>query len=376
MSSAGAAEAQAAPAFLRNLWYQAAGASEIRAGRLCRRVLLGEPVLLGRTRDKRAFALRDICPHRGVPLSAGRLIARDTIECAYHGWRFTPNGVCTAIPSLVEAQEVDPSRIRVRSYPLREQDGLLWLFMAASGQENMPPSFDPPKVPLPGDTVPQLVETQLFGCAMDNAVIGLMDPAHGPFVHQAWYWRSRNSIHAKAKRFAPSARGFAMVAHKPSSNSFAYRILGADVSTEIRFELPGIRFEHIKAGANEIVGLTTCTPIDADSTEVTQTFYWNRAWLNLCKPFFRPFARAFLGQDRAMVELQREGLRFNPAPYAHPGRGRARDVVSAAQEIMGRLRRERRSRSRTRCRRQRSDGEAELLKDHPRIAEGSKFFPG
>lgn len=308
----GAAETESgAPVFLRNLWYRAAAANSLGSGRLCRQVLLGEPVLIGRMRDGRAFALRDICPHRGVPLSAGRVLAENTLECAYHGWRFASDGRCTAIPSLVDGQDFDPSRIRVRSYPLREQDGLLWVYMAASGRETAPPALDPPRIPLE-NAHPRFVETQRFGCAMDQAVVGLMDPAHGPFVHDAWYWRSRKSIHAKAKRFAPAPRGFTMVAHPPSSNSFAYRLLGGDVSTEIRFELPGIRFEHIRAGAKEVIGLTTCTPVDTETTEVTQTFYWNRDWLSLARPLFRPFARAFLAQDRSMVELQREGLKFNP----------------------------------------------------------------
>lgn len=306
-----AAEARNPSAFLRNLWYRAAQASDLRCGRMVRRVLLGEPVLLGRTQDDQPFALRDICPHRGVPLSAGKICSDSTIECAYHGWRFAPDGTCRAIPSLVEGQDMESSRIRVRSYPLSVQDGQLWVYMAAASGSDAPES-SPPKIPLAGNPIPRLRETQIFRCAMDHAVVGLMDPAHGPFVHQAWYWRSRHSIHEKTKKFAPSLRGFSMVAHRPSSNSFAYRILGGDVSTEIRFELPGVRFEHIRAGKNEVVGLTTCTPIDDITTEVTQTFYWNRAWLGLLKPAFRPFMRAFLGQDRAMVELQREGLRFNP----------------------------------------------------------------
>ncbi|HUJ45554.1 MAG TPA: Rieske (2Fe-2S) protein, partial [Rhizomicrobium sp.] len=66
-----AAGAHDAPLFLRDLWYMAALSSSLRAGGLRRQMLLGEPVLIGRMKDGRAFALRDICPHRGVPLSGG-----------------------------------------------------------------------------------------------------------------------------------------------------------------------------------------------------------------------------------------------------------------------------------------------------------------
>lgn len=300
------------PLFLRDLWYMATHAATLKAGQLRREMLLGEPVLIGRMRDGNAFALRDICPHRGVPLSAGRVMPENTVECPYHGWRFKADGGCTLIPSLVDGQSMDPTRIRVRSYPVREQDGLIWVYMPLNERDTAPPRIEPPKVPLKGDVRPRFIEKQDFRCSIDHAVVGLMDPAHGPFVHQAWWWRTQTSMHAKAKKYAPIPMGFEMVPHKPSSNSFAYKLLGGDVTTEITFELPSVRFEHIRAGRHEVVGLTTCTPRDSETTEVTQTFYWTNPVLNVIKPFFRPFARAFLGQDRAMVELQREGLKFNP----------------------------------------------------------------
>jgi phenylpropionate dioxygenase-like ring-hydroxylating dioxygenase large terminal subunit len=62
----------------------------------------------------------------------------------------------------------------------------------------------------------------------------------------------------------------------------------------------------------DVVGLTTTTPIDADTTQVTQVFYWPW-WLGILKPFFWAFGRTFLSDDRKMVELQREGLKFNPS---------------------------------------------------------------
>ena len=96
-----------------------------------REMLLGEPVLLGRLKSGEAFALRDICPHRGVPLSAGRILANNTVECPYHGWRFKKDGACSKIPSLTGHEDLDEENIRVRSYPVREQDGLIWVYMAA-----------------------------------------------------------------------------------------------------------------------------------------------------------------------------------------------------------------------------------------------------
>ena len=151
---------------------------------------------------------------------------------------------------------------------MREQDGLIWVYFAADPKSDAGPVLDPPRIPLgaaDGRAVPRFVEAQLFPCEVDHAVVGLMDPAHGPFVHNAWWWRREASIHAKEKHHAPSLRGFTMVSHKPSSNSFVYKVLGGDLTTEIRFELPSLRFEHIRAGKREVLGFTAVTPKDADA---------------------------------------------------------------------------------------------------------------
>ena len=288
--------------------------ASLKRGSMRREMLCGEPVLLGREISGKIFALRDICPHRAAPLSAGR-IREGTVECPYHGWRFKPDGVCAHIPSVLQEGDIDVSRIKVRSYPAKEQDGLIWVYFAADAKSQAAPILEPPRIPIgagDGDALPRFVEAQLFPCEVDHAVVGLMDPAHGPFVHNAWWWRREASIHAKEKHHAPSPRGFTMATHKPSSNSFAYKILGGDLTTEIRFELPSLRFEHIRAGKREVLGFTAVTPQDAHQTLVTQVFYWTMPWLAAIKPFFRPFARAFLGQDRRIVELQNQGLKFSP----------------------------------------------------------------
>ena len=122
-----------APEWLRDLWYLALPSKQLKPGKMLAKSILGEPVLLARGDDGQAFALRDICPHRGIPLSCGRFDGRE-VECCYHGWRFDGTGTCTAIPSLVADQAIKVDRIKVRRYPIAEQQGLVWIFIGEAAQ--------------------------------------------------------------------------------------------------------------------------------------------------------------------------------------------------------------------------------------------------
>ena len=89
--------------FVADAWYFVALGRDVAPASLKRYEIMGEPVLIGRTRAGQVYAMRDICPHRAAPLSAGRLVEKpgegETIECPYHGWRFRPDGVCARISS-------------------------------------------------------------------------------------------------------------------------------------------------------------------------------------------------------------------------------------------------------------------------------------
>lgn len=293
--------------YLRNLWYMGAISQSIYYGEMKRVMLLGEPVLIGRTKKGAAFALRDVCPHRAVPLSKGKLLSDDTVECPYHGWRFRADGGCALIPSLLDDQKLDLKNYTVRSYPVIEQDGLIWIYVTTKEGEPVPKDRLPPKMPI-NKAKPRWVESQAFPCSIDHAVVGLMDPAHGPYVHGRWWWRKKPQL--KEKDHAPLSMGFEMCRHRPTK--LWYKIL-YDPGVQIKFELPSTRIEHISGfflwRRIDVIGLTTCTPTDDDSTQVTQVFYWP-IWLSFIKPLFWAFGRTFLGDDRRIVEIQRDGLKF------------------------------------------------------------------
>lgn len=296
--------------FLRDIWHFAGLGADVPAGRLRRVEIMGEPIALARTRQGEVFALRDICPHRAAPLSAGRITNAGLVECPYHGWRYGADGACAAIPSLVDGQDIDVGRIRVRRYPAIESQGLIFVWMA--GEADGAPDEPPPVFPGAVGGRPKLVDRLVFDAHIDHAVVGLMDPTHGPYVHQNWWWRSAASQHEKAKAFEPREAGFAMVRHAPSSNSYAYKILGGAPATEISFRLPGLRWEHIEVGRRQVLALTCLTPLDEARTRITQIIWSDHPAFVLLKPFIAGAARKFLRQDGAMVDLQKPGLEHDP----------------------------------------------------------------
>ena len=302
--------------FLKDIWYFAAMSADLKRGRLARYEILGEPVALGRSPAGELVALRDICPHRAAPLSAGRFhreaTGAESVECPYHGWRFGRDGACVAIPSLTEADAFDISRVGVRAHPVAESQGMVFIWVAEDPRE---PATPPPPPVFQGVVggAPRLVDRMEFAAHIDHAVVGLMDPAHGPFVHRQWWWRSHASMHEKAKRFEPGVEGFVMVRHAPSRNSRAYALLGGTPMTEISFRLPGLRWEHVWAGKRQVLSLTCLTPLDETRTAITQIVWSDHPIFALAAPFIRAGARRFLEQDGDMVELQNQGLKYDPA---------------------------------------------------------------
>lgn len=303
------------PYFLRNIWYYALPSDRLQPGKMVAKTLLGEPILFGRDRQGKAFAMRDICPHRGIPLSYGKFDGCE-VECCYHGWRFDPQGHCTAIPALTDdqASDLDLQRLRIKPYPVQEAQGNLWIYMPEDPRAIDPvPVMDIPLVPDFGDRPYQSVDVFHFPCYVDHAVIGLMDPAHGPFVHQVWWWRPKTALFEKAKAFGPKPYGFAMLRHKLLRQSLIYRLLGGTPEVEITFRLPGVRIEHIKTAKHTVCNLTAVTPISETETEVTTLFYWTVPWINLLRPILKPLVTVFMNQDRDVVIKQQDGLKYDPS---------------------------------------------------------------
>jgi phenylpropionate dioxygenase-like ring-hydroxylating dioxygenase large terminal subunit len=309
-------------------WYPALRAEGLKRGKTSVTTLLGIPMLLGRKSDGTLFAMRDLCPHRGIPLSAGWFDG-ETVQCKYHGWRFEPcSGRCEEIPSLTSFDDLVPTKIYANSFPVVERDGYAWVYVPETGAGRITDLVALPPVPeLPkfGKRFRSAHLQADLPCNVDHGIIGLMDPAHGPFVHRAWWWRSAASIHEKTKMFEPLEdsehdgfnAGFRMSAHAPSSNSVPYRLLGKPVTT-IDFVLPNRRYETIRAvnargKESWFASLTTVTPVTASTCRIDVIAAWDILYhVPFVTPVTKYFGAKFVQQDQQTMIEQARGLRSNP----------------------------------------------------------------
>ncbi len=162
--------------WLKNAWYVAGFNNELDGGRVVARKFLDVPVVMMRHSDGRVAALEDKCPHRLMPLSAGKRVG-DELECGYHGLRFAVTGACTLAPGQTHI----PAQACVRNFPLVLGHGLLWIWMGK------PELADNDLVPdIRWNEHPQWTPSRGYHHVEANfqlSVDNLMDLGHESWVH-------------------------------------------------------------------------------------------------------------------------------------------------------------------------------------------------
>ena len=118
-------------------WTPAALSADLAASTAMSASLANKTIALWRSASGRLTASDDRCPHRGMRLSHG-FVRGEALSCIYHGWRYGQDGQCLRIPAHPDL--APPKTIRVETYPVIEQDGVIWI---ADGEDaGTPPPLD------------------------------------------------------------------------------------------------------------------------------------------------------------------------------------------------------------------------------------------
>ncbi len=161
--------------FLKNYWYCAAMPNELNNKPL-RRIICNEPIVFYRDTNGDPVALEDRCSHRQAPLSTGE-IRGDEIQCAYHGFVFNGVGNCVYIPH----QKNIPQRAHIRSYPIKEKWGFIWIW---HGDDKLADEARIPHLPWTTDLGRSPVYLYFYVKANHQLVAdNLLDISHADYLH-------------------------------------------------------------------------------------------------------------------------------------------------------------------------------------------------
>src|SRR5688572_10800696 len=157
-------------------WYVVGVSSDVAPGQIRTVHYLGNEIVLFRTAGGVLSALDKTCPHLGAHLGAGR-VDGDCLRCPFHRWAFDGAGHCTDVPYAPKI----PPRAAVRAWPLREQNGLVFVHHSLDGA---PPSWEIPPLDENGWTANRVIRWELRSHPQEICE-NTVDSAHLMPVHDA-----------------------------------------------------------------------------------------------------------------------------------------------------------------------------------------------
>lgn len=182
-----------------NFWYPVCVSAELTDSPIRVRILKHNFVAF-RDSEGRPALLSDTCVHRGGALSGGKCKEDGTVQCPYHGWRFTRDGVCTRIPSLGINGKIPP-RARVDAYPTVDKYGLVFAFLG-----DLPEAERPPIMPIDEygtEGWRATIQTFDVDYNYERSIENGLDPAHNEYVHSTHGYQGEKEEEYKVNELEP-----------------------------------------------------------------------------------------------------------------------------------------------------------------------------
>ena len=173
-----------------NQWYGILESNEVKKGKPVGFTRMGEKMVAWRNHSGQVKVMSDLCPHRGVALSAGKLV-NDCIQCPFHGFEYDTSGGCRFIPANGKNSQ-PPKAMHVKTYVSREAHDIIFIWWGEPRAEAVFP-------PLPwfeniGNEMVYSTVRNHWANHYARAIENQLDVVHLPYVHHNTIGRGNNTL--------------------------------------------------------------------------------------------------------------------------------------------------------------------------------------
>ena len=252
---------------ISNQWYAILPSRAVKKHQIVSVKRLNQELALFRNRAGEVGCVVDQCTHRGAALSHGK-IKGDCLSCPFHGLEFDRSGRCVFIPANGKGSTDDLSRYNVRSFPVRESNGIIYLWFG-----------DPDKMT---DELPFFEEdvNDSDACSeikdhwhahYSRCIENQLDVVHLPFVHHNTIGRGNKTlVNGPKVVFVPggivtSANNEVDLGQQPKPPSEC-----VIKPTYLKFLFPNIWMNHISESIKVMIYFA---PVDDQNTILYIRFY-------------------------------------------------------------------------------------------------------
>ena len=289
---------------IRNQWYAVLEGKQVPRGKPVGATRMGEKLVFWRDKAGKVACISDICCHRGAALSLGE-VHGDHVACPFHAFAYDSTGQVRVIPANGKNAPV-PERYRVKSYPVREVGGLVFLWWGDE-REKLPevPFFD------------DLLDSRFsYGSFHDpwpvhysRSVENQLDVMHVPFVHYNTIGRGcRTLVHGPSVQVDGTRLTFRVknvaddgstVPEKPEE------VTGVERLTSLQFQFPNL-WQNLITDRMRV--FAAFAPVDEQNSVVYIRYYQAFTRLPVLRHLVNwlgiVFSKKVLAQDKAVVVTQ------------------------------------------------------------------------
>lgn len=251
----------------------------------------------------------DVCPHRGAPLSMGKVVD-DRIACPYHGFQFDRFGILRFIPSDPGCSTGQcpscPSQPILPVYTIRERGGFVWVYYDPKGEEAGTPTLPLPVTPELEDPKWYLTYGEFeFDAPWQPVFENALDNSHIHFLHGSSFGNEESPIIRNMKTRAVSdtvSEATFTLTNKPVNAWWNWTAV-PEVYVTARAYLPSvstIRFEL--GGGISFLTYVATVPVSTNKTVNRYVLARTRFPGKLWDPMARSAMNEIFAEDRTMVE--------------------------------------------------------------------------
>jgi 3-ketosteroid 9alpha-monooxygenase subunit A len=221
----------------------------------------GRELVCFRGEDGGARVFDAHCPHLGAHLGVGGRVCGEGIVCPFHGWRLDGDGRVAEVPRLGRR----PPEVRIRSYPVCERNGLVYVWHHAKDEA---PGYE--VIGYRGDEerwTPWRCNAYRVRVHVQDLTENILDRAHFVSVH--------DMARPEREHFEVRFEGTSLVVDQLMKVT-AVSARGVEVRSRTTTCGPGIAAVEVKQGPLDMLTYITQTPIDDELTDVRLYFSMRR----------------------------------------------------------------------------------------------------